>query len=97
MKTDHLYATQGVIPWWPPAYPPVLPHPTTTWRDLWDALFARRLRYWKVELDGSYFIGTHDEMEEELRNAGPYFTRYAVTPVRMTRRQFEALPEFDGF
>ena len=93
MTTCH---DETAIPWWAPAWPAAAEQ-RLTWRDWWDALFGRRLTLYRIELDGSWYIGTLEEIEDELRSAGPDFLRFTVMQVRMTRRQFEALPEFEGF
>jgi hypothetical protein len=83
------------IPWWSPSIPVQADH-ETTWRDLWDALFGRRETFIRVEHDGSWFIC-------EARNAWEFNGTaadgevYVTTEIRMTRRQFENLPEFGGF
>lgn len=49
--------------------------------------------YYRIELDGSWCIckSVEDVIDDEDRD------QYVITEVRMTRAQFEALPEFDGF
>jgi len=88
-------SAETVIPWWAPATPEDVP-PPTTWRDYWDALFGRLETFYRVELDGSWcMVETADLpswLEPELDGYA-----YTVTAVRMTRRQFESLPEFEGF
>lgn len=71
--------------------------PDTSWvADMWDALFGRLLTFYRVEHDGSWFICRAHEVHDWLRDEGDS-TVYTVTPVRMTQRQFNALPEFKGF
>ena len=81
------------IPWWQSAYPSQDP-PRMSLRDLWDAIFGRRETFYRVESDGSWCVVEEYEVGEFRHVSGD---RYVVTPVRMTRRQFDALPEFEGF
>lgn len=83
------------IPWWHTPYP-TLERPRVLLADLWDALFGRLETFHRVELDGSWFICEPREVWEWLGTA-PDGTTYLITDLRMTRRQFNQLPEFDGF
>jgi hypothetical protein len=99
----------GMIPWRTPPAPQQKPEPRPTWRDLWDALFGRRLTFYCVELDGSWFICSAAELVDfDVADksyvhpdgwcvTAPGGDHYTITKVRMTRRQYDALPEFQGF
>jgi len=64
--------------------------------DYWDAIFGRRETFAKVELDGSWCIcEQHDAADIAGEPSGSNV--YTIAHVRMTRRQFEALSEFQGF
>lgn len=89
---------EEVIPWWTPPVPgePSKAQPLT-WRDWWDALWGRLEPFYKVELDGTWCIVEANEVNDWLKPDLPDGESYTITRVQMTRRQFEALPEFDGF
>jgi hypothetical protein len=80
------------IPWWSPGIPVQADH-KATWRDLWDALFGRRVLFYKVEHDGSWFICEANDVNDWMNDG----CEYTISHVLMTRRQFENLPEFGGF
>lgn len=89
-------STRNIIPWGNPPYPSA-PAQRRTFADYWDALFGRRETFARVELDGSWCIC---ELRDATDIAGDWnadSNDYTITQVRMTRRQFEALPEFEGF
>jgi hypothetical protein len=83
------------LPWWHPPYPAIA-QARVSIADLWDALFGRVETFYRVELDGSWFICEPREVWEWTGTA-PSGDVYRITEVRMTRRQFERLPEFGGF
>lgn len=76
---------------------------------LWDDLFGRVETFYRVEVGGAWFICEPGDLcEFDLPNKAEAFPdgwavtvadgdSYTVTPVRMARRQFNALPEFNGF
>ena len=80
------------IPWPHAPYPP-MKQAIVTLADILDAILGRLRTYYRVELDGSWCIceRVDDILGDEDRED------YTITEVRMTRRQFEALPEFEGF
>lgn len=83
------------IPWWAKA----TPAPTEIgmrFADLWDALFGRIETFYRVELDGAWCMVEKRDMWEFTLTA-PSGDVYTITEVRMTRRQFDNLPEFSGF
>ncbi len=80
--------------WSRPPYP-AMPERRTTLADFWDALFGRRTRYARVELDGSWVICPPEEVEAYID--GDDRGEYVVTYLHLTQRQFDALPEFEGF
>lgn len=84
------------IPWWLPSFPAIAA-PAVTWRDYWDALFGRHETFYKIELDGSWCMVESQEVPTWLAPDIGEDDEYTITPVRLTRRQFEALPEFAGF
>jgi len=68
---------------------------------MFDAFGAPRTRYVRVTLSGSHCVMHPSEGDcyvEEARNAGdPDWERYIVRDVWLSEREFEDLPEFDGF
>ena len=64
--------------------------------DLWDALFGRIETFVKVGHGGAWFIAEMNDSREFLTTCDDGDI-YTFTEVRMTRRQFEKLPEFAGF
>jgi len=66
-----------------------------------DALGEPRTRYVRVTLNGSHFVmhpSDGDCYIEDARNAGdPDWERYIVRDVWLSEREFDDLPEFDGF
>lgn len=84
------------LPWGNPPYPQ-RPAPRTTFGDVWDAVFGRRLTFYRVELDGSSCLVDRIEVDEYHRQNATEGHGYVITPVRMTQRQVEAMPEFQGF
>jgi hypothetical protein len=88
--------TEPMISWWLPPMPPRAPDRPIKLADVWDDLFGKRETFCRVELDGSWLIC---EWREARDIVGDFEDgdQYKVTPVRMTRRQYEALPEFEGF
>jgi len=82
------------IQWWKPDY--VLEGVRCTWADWLDALFGRRESFARIELDGSWCICEWRGMPDMLRDDDGN-NAYVITAVRMTRRQFDRLPEFEGF
>lgn len=95
MSNGRVRMAHDMAPWGNPPYPPA-PVERKTFSDYWDALFGRRETFAKVDLDGTYCIC---ELHEAADIAGEWSedNDYTITQVRMTRRQFEALPEFAGF
>jgi hypothetical protein len=83
------------LPWWRPPYPTTA-EPRPTFADWWDALFGRMETFYRVELDGSWCIVDTPEVPDWLQPDLEGYA-YVITTVRMTRRQFNNLPEFDGF
>lgn len=83
------------LPWWAAATRPVA-EVGVRFADVWDALFGRIETFYKVELDGSWFICEPQEVWAFL-GVQPDGDFYTITEVRMTRRQFNNLPEFEGF
>lgn len=66
------------------------------------ALMRQRILYWieprdfvKIGCDGSFVIVRPGEESDFLDGGDP--TDYTVEKVRMTARQYDKLPEFDGF
>lgn len=89
--------TDEVIPWWTPPLPEdASKSQPLTWRDWWDALLGRLETFYKVEHDGSWFICEAHEVWV-YQGTQAHGDTYDITPVQMTRRQYEALPEFTGF
>jgi hypothetical protein len=82
------------IQWWKPGH--VHQQAAMRFADLWDELFGKVETFMRVEYDGSWLIC---ELRDcwEYHNTGPDGERYTITTVRMTRRQFNNLPEFEGF
>ncbi len=68
----------------------------TTLMDVLDAVLFPLHVFARVEYDGSSCVMTLDEAQEYQCTA-PQGDHYTVTPVLMTRRQFNNLPEFAGF
>ena len=68
---------------------------------MFDALGGPRTRYVRVTLSGSHCVMHPSEGDcyiEDARNAGdPDWERYIVRDVWLSEREFEDLPEFDGF
>ena len=66
-----------------------------------DAFGEPRTRYVRVTLNRSQCVMRPSEGDcdiEEARNAGdPDWERYSVRDVWLSEREFEDLPEFDGF
>lgn len=66
-----------------------------------DAFGAPRERYVRVTLNGSHCVMHPSEGDcyvEDARNAGdPDWERYVVRDVWLSEREFEDLPEHDGF
>jgi hypothetical protein len=96
---------ERALPWWAPPFPP-MPVEAVSFADIWDALFGRLETFCKVELDGSWFIcEAKDLADYELPErdgdgwcvTAPGGDHYTITRVRMTRREFNNLPEFEGF
>lgn len=85
------------IPWWRAAIDNPVKRARTTFADVWDALFGRLETFYKVELDGSWCMVESQEVPDWLEPDVSGFDQYTITPVRMTRRQFDNLPEFEGF
>lgn len=82
------------IQWWKPGHTPE--EARRTWADWWDALFGKRETFVRVELDGSWCICEPRDVPD-LKVGAEDGDTYIVTEVRMTRRQFERLPEFEGW
>jgi len=82
------------IQWWKPGH--VLDEARCTWADWWDALFGRRETFVRIEVDGSWCICEPHDVPD-MRDGAEGDATYIVTEVRMTRRQFERLPEFEGW
>jgi len=82
------------IQWWKPGR--VLEEARCAWPDWLDALFGRRETFVRVELDGSWCICEPRDVPDMTVDAEAGET-YIVTEVRMTRREFERLPEFEGW
>ena len=82
------------IQWWKPGL--VLEEARCTWADWWDALFGKRETFIRVEHAGSWFICEPREAWE-FKGTAYDGDVYVTTEVRMTRRQFNNLPEFGGF
>lgn len=81
------------LPWWRPPYPAAA-EPGPTFADWWDALFGRLETFYRVELDGTWCVCEHVE-DVTGDDSEPH--PYVITEVRMTRRQYDNLPEFTGF
>lgn len=81
------------LPWWTKGIENHKPAPRATLADWWDAFFGRLETFYRVELDGSWCIVEPHEVATFTE--GP--DRYTIECVEMTRRQFESLPEFEGF
>lgn len=82
------------IEWWKPGY--VLEGINCRAADLWDALFGKLETFVRIEVDGSWCIcEPHDA--PDMREGAEDDATYIVTKVSMTRRQFERLPEFEGW
>jgi hypothetical protein len=82
------------IQWWKPGH--VHQQATMKFADLWDALFGKRETFIRVEHAGSWFICEQREAWE-FKGTAYDGDVYVTTEVRMTRRQFNNLPEFEGF
>ncbi|WOB06517.1 hypothetical protein [Piscinibacter gummiphilus] len=82
------------LPWWRPPFP-AIEAAKVRFADVWDALFGKLEVFFKVEYDGSWFICEARDVRDWVCEGGPAI--YTVTEVRMTRRQFNNLPEFAGF
>jgi hypothetical protein len=85
----------STIPWWKPPFP-AAEQISVRFADLWDALFGKIETFVKVEHDGSYFI-CEPRDSWEFTGTAPDGDVYILTEVRMTRRQFDNMPEFGGF
>jgi hypothetical protein len=72
-----------------------MPERRMTFADFWDALFGRRKRFARVELDGSWLICPPEEVATYIDDGDR--DDYVVTYVYLTQRQLDALPEFEGF
>lgn len=68
---------------------------------MFDALGEPRTRHVRVTLDGSHCVMTAvdgDRFVEDARAAGDDDAdRYEVRDVYLSEREFDDLPEFDGF
>jgi hypothetical protein len=68
---------------------------------MFDALGEPRTRYVRVTLNGSHCVMHPSEGEcyvQDARDAGdPDWERYIVRDVWLSEREFEDLPEHDGF
>lgn len=68
---------------------------------MFDAFGEPRTRYVRVSLNGSHCVMEPSEGDchvEEARNGGdPDWERYVVRDVWLSKREFEDLPEHDGF
>lgn len=84
-----------VIEWWKPGR--VIEEARCTWADWFDALFGQRETFVRVEYEGSWCIVEPHEALDIAVSAGNEVLDYVITEVRMTRRQFNNLPEFEGF
>jgi hypothetical protein len=64
-----------------------------------DAFGEERTRHVRISLDGSHMILTPREAEQYLADATACGDKseYAVRDVWLSEREFECLPEFDGF
>lgn len=84
----------AVFPWANPPYPPI-PQERKNFADYWNAIFGRRLRFTRVEYDGGWVLCPPEDAEAYIDPE--HRDEYRVTDVYMTQRQFDALPEFQGF
>jgi len=82
------------VEWWKPGY--VLEGIACKFADVWDALFGKLETFIRVERAGSWFICEPHEAWE-FNGTAYDGDVYITTEVRMTRRQFNNLPEFEGF
>ncbi len=66
-----------------------------------DALGKPRTRYVRVTLNGSHCVMLPSEgdcyVETARNDGGPDWERYIVRDVWLSEREFDDLPEFDGF
>ncbi len=69
---------------------------STAIANLWDALFGRVETFVKVEHGGSWFICEPRDAWEYKGTASDGDV-YITSEVRLTRRQFNNLPVFQGF
>jgi hypothetical protein len=83
-----------VIEWWKPGR--VIEEARCTWADWFDALFGKRETFVRIELDGSWCIVERIEAWSFMGPTEPG-EAYTITEVHMTRRQFDNLPDFEGF
>jgi hypothetical protein len=65
-------------------------------RVMFDALGEPRTAYERLTLDGAHMVLTTAEAEAYLATE-PLETTYLRTTVYLSEREFEDLPEFDGF
>lgn len=66
---------------------------------MFDALGAPRTRYVRVSLDGSHCVMHPSEGDTYLQDARDHGdeSNYTVADVYLSEREFEDLPEHDGF
>jgi hypothetical protein len=62
---------------------------------LFDALGEPRKRYVRITLDGSHCIDRPDAVADVIGDDDPQ--NYTLTDVYLSEREFDDLPEFDGF
>jgi hypothetical protein len=64
-----------------------------------DAFGEPRVRYVRITLDGSHCVMRPQEGDSYLAEAKAqgYDSAYTATDVYLSEREFEDLPEFDGF
>ncbi len=66
---------------------------------MFDALGEPRVRYVRVTLDGSHMVTTPRDADDHIEAAQHHGddSVYTLTNVYLSEREFEDLPEFDGF
>jgi hypothetical protein len=85
------------IQWWKPGH--VVEQATCNLADIWDAIFGRQELFAQVDYGGNWCTIELHEVESFTRTECKVeeCSSYEITMVRMTRRQFERLPEFGGW
>lgn len=64
---------------------------------MFDAFGNPRVRYVRIHYDGSFLVLPPKEAESYMADIGSDGTDYTTSDVYLSEREFDDLPEFDGF